>query len=97
MLFNINGLGGKLENHNVALFLSKFDVFAILELKTGYYFSLPGYQVIRSRPVNGENCRGGVAVFVRNNFWPFVTAVKTFVDQVWLSLPIMSNVTVGVS
>ena len=77
---NINGNLSKLEDKTCLAYLNSFDVITLLEVKCSYVFSVPGFEVLRSR-----NCgmRGGVAVLVKVYLWPSVFDAQSLNDQVF--------------
>ena len=73
-------------------YMLSFDIIALLELKCGYAFSVPGFSVLRS---SNRGLRGGVAVLVRNWLWSSVFDVQSLHDQVWLRVSFLPNVHIG--
>ena len=86
LCLNINGGLSKLENKTVIEFLNQFDIVTLIELKSAYTFSVPGFATIRSKLVEGEEMRGGVAVLVKFALWQQVIAVTQLKDQIWFQL-----------
>ena len=86
--WNINGARTKLEQNNVYIFLSNFDIISINEVKSSLNISIPGYVPFKSKNVLGNaSLRGGTVVMVRNYLANQVFNVdNSMLDQVWLQL-----------
>ncbi len=83
---NINGISSKIENQTCVQLFQKYDIVCLSELKCIYPFSVPGFRVIRSKVVHGEEQRGGVAVMFKHEIWPYVYDIRVKHDQVWFKL-----------
>ena len=67
--------------------LLNFDIIYLQEIKTSYPFSLAGFSCIRSKIIEGEELRGGVAVLIKNYlFNTYVYDIDELRDQVWFRL-----------
>ena len=86
--WNINGAFSKLDD---LLFLHNFDIISISEIKHAYVFALPGFNMIRSSVVEGEEHRGGVALFYRHDLAQHLHHIERSVDQVWFQLTFMPD------
>ena len=85
-----------MQRTDVVNFLLRFDIIYILEIKTAYPFSVPGFMCIRSKVIEGEELRGGVAVLMRS--WLFETQlydVNILPDQVWFRLHLLPDLLMG--
>lgn len=72
--------------------MQRFDIVVLVELKSGYVFSVPGFEVLRS---SNHELRGGVAVLVKCSLWTEVFNVQLLHDQVWFKLSFMPDVVIG--
>ena len=72
--------------------LSNCDIVAISELKHAFPFSFPGFSVLRSRIIDGEEHRGGVAVCIKPFLVKFIHNVRLEYDQVWFQLTLTADV-----
>ena len=64
-----------------------FDIIYLQEIKTSYPFSVAGFSCIRSKIIDAEELRGGVAVLIKNYlFDSYVYDVNELKDQLWFRL-----------
>ena len=91
MSLNINGKLQKLESYHLHNIIKDYDIICISELKTNYHFLVPGYKVIRSKIIDNESHRGGVAVLISHCIWTEVYGVISLKDQVWFKLHCMPD------
>lgn len=60
------------------VFIDKYDVVIINEVKCTYRFSVPGFQTLRSRMCQGDSLQEGVAVLCAHWLSPGIRNVDTF-------------------
>ena len=83
---NKNGALSKLEEKSCIDLLSEYDIVFLDEIKTAYPFSVAGFVTQRSKIIQGEEMRGGVAVLFNTSIWPHVVNIVKLKDQVWFKL-----------
>ena len=93
--WNIAGLKDKLEKKEIFDFIQDYDIVWILETKTYFHLSVPGFMVYRNVSPTGMN-RGGVVMLVKNRLKDFICNVNMEVDgQIWIVLSFLITVKLG--
>ena len=92
---NIHGATSKLEQSNLLHKLNQYDIVYLSEVKHTYPLSIPGYTCVRSRTVDGEELRGGVAILFKSQIWPEVHNLFCEYDQIWFKLHSIPHVKFG--
>ena len=78
-----------LEKESCLAYMSDFDIIVLIELKSSYVFSVPGYTVLKS---SDRGLREGVGILVKHKLMSSVFDVQLLNDQVWFRLSFMSDV-----